>query len=179
MIGRVQANGQQSGRAQARGAARLPPARARTDARKPRAKRWLVAALIPCVCLCCRGENSSREQVQALLARISELDLHAPAVRRAQQIEALHALPLRDPALARVRDRCVQAHSGLLSAEREQAQARVRLQDQAARGGSDKAALQAIAASVAHAAATLQKAQGALGECQRSLRALVAGGGAG
>jgi hypothetical protein len=126
--------------------------------------------------LACGNDNSQRAETRALLERIAMLDLRASPTRRGEQVQALRALPLSDPALARVRDRCATAHAGLLSAENEQAEARERLDSATGQAAKvDQAALAAIAASVAHAKRTLGEAQGALDECQRSLRVLAAG----
>ena len=122
----------------------------------------------------CGGENSQRGEAQALLERISALDLKAVPAERARRIERLRALPLTDAGLARARDRCVLAHTGLLSAELEQALARQRLDAAAGRGTPvAKGELDAIAASVAHASQSLREAQAALPECEQSTRALA------
>jgi hypothetical protein len=121
----------------------------------------------------CGGDNSQREQTNALLSRIASIDLRAAPAERGRQIAALRALPLASFGLAHVRDLCATAHSGLLDAEREQAEARQKL-DQASQSPTrDEAALLAIAASVSHAKLSLAEAQKALTECQLNLKALV------
>lgn len=122
----------------------------------------------------CGGDNSRQQEARELLERISALDLKAPAAERARRIERVRALPVSDPRLLRVRELCTEAHAGLLSAELEQAVARQRLDAAQARAASaDRAELESIAASVAHASATLRAAQAALPECEQSMRALT------
>jgi hypothetical protein len=120
----------------------------------------------------CSASNSERTEAQALLERISAVDLRAPFADRERQVAALRALELRDAKLADVRDRCARVHAGLLAAEQEQATARDRL-GRAEQQKPDEAELQAIAASLAHAAAQLRAAQGELPACERSTRELA------
>lgn len=173
MIEPVQEQWQQTGEPVAQGS--TAALGARRDARGPKAAAIvrIVAALILVSALGCGDDNSQREQVNALLARIAALDLHAPPAERAKQIAALRALPLRSQGLAHMRDLCAQAHSGLLDAEREQADARQKLDRAAQSPTRDEAALFAIAASVATAQRSLGMAQRALGECQSNLAVLV------
>ena len=129
--------------------------------------------LIPVLALACGVQNSEREQAQELLTRISKIDLNAPFDRRWQQIEALRALPLAAPALHEARERCVQAHAGLLAAERQQADARTRIERAEASGTRDRAELAAIGAGLADAARALQHAHRALPDCEQQARALA------
>jgi hypothetical protein len=133
----------------------------------------IVAALILASVLGCGDDNSQREQVNSLLMRIAALDLHAPPDQRAKQIAALRALPLRSQGLAHMRDLCAQAHSGLLDAERVQADARQKLDRAAQSPTRDEALLLGVAAGVATAQRSLGQAEQALGECQRNLAVLV------
>lgn len=118
----------------------------------------------------CGGNNSQRREAEALLARISAVDLSAPFDQRARQVERLRALQVHDPQLAGVRDACVRVQAGLLEAERQQAAARERL------AGSSKpseAELDAVARKVASAGARLRQAQAELPACERSTRELA------
>jgi hypothetical protein len=116
--------------------------------------------------------NSHRTEARALLERISAVDLHAPFDARAEQIEKLRGLPLRDAQLIAVRDGCARVHEGLLSAERAQVGARERL-SHATPGTIADSELTAIAATVAQAGRQLQAAQGELAACERSTRELA------
>ena len=131
-----------------------------------------VAGVILLPHAACSRTNSERADAQALLERISAVDLRAPLPERARQVAALRGLELHDAALASVRDRCARVHAGLLAAEEEQANARERL-GRAEQQKPSEAELQAIAASVAHAAAQLRAAQGELPACEDSTRALA------
>lgn len=131
-----------------------------------------VANVILLLQTACARTNSERAEAQALLARISSVDLRASLPDRAAQIAALRGLVLRDAALVGVRDGCARVHAGLLAAEREQAGARERL-GRVEQQKPTEAELQAIAASVAHAAKQLQAAQGELPACEHSTRALA------
>lgn len=125
-----------------------------------------VAAMILPWALACGSRNSSRQEAQALLERISAVDLRAPHERRAQQVEALAKLPLASNELSAVRDACSKAHGGLLAAEREQAAARAALGRLAATAERDQAQLAAVAAQLSSAARQLQAAQAALPTCE-------------
>lgn len=142
------------------------------------ARRLVTNASAAALCVLfisgCGGENSERMQSKALLNRIAAVDLQAPLVERKHQIEALRALPLNVPALVALRERCAQAHAGLLDAEREQADARQQLDDVNA-AGRDPAALSRIAALLTHAGETLRTARTALPGCEQSIRALMHG----
>jgi hypothetical protein len=143
-----------------------------------RARARFVAALIPVFGLACGAQNSEREEARALLARISRVDLNASFELRGEQIAALREMPLTVPALLPVRERCVQAHSGLLAAERQQADARVRIERAEAAGpdggtARDPGELKAIAASLADAARALREAHQALPDCERQARELA------
>lgn len=118
------------------------------------------------------ADNTERAEARALLGRITDVDLRAPVLERGRQIDALRALGLRSPELVKIRDHCVQAHAGLLAAEREQTQVAQRL-DHAGAEGLGQAELAQIAASVAHAGQTLKSAQAALPGCEQSARMLV------
>jgi hypothetical protein len=118
-------------------------------------------------------QNSERAEAQELLTRISKLDLNAPFDVRGQQIEALRAFPLTVPAMHDVRERCVQTHAGLLAAERQQADARTRIERAEAAGTRDPGELTAIAASLADAARALQDAHRALPDCEKQARELA------
>lgn len=118
--------------------------------------------------------TTERTEARALLGRITEVDLRAPAPERGRQIDALRALELRSPALVTIRDQCVQAHAGLLAAEREQKEVRARL-DHAGAAAPAQAELAQIMASVAHAGQTLKTAQAALPGCTQSARMLAGG----
>ena len=133
----------------------------------------VVAALIPVLAAACGLQNSEREEAQELLTRISKLDLNAPFDVRGQQLEALRAFPLRAPALHDVRERCVQTHAGLLAAERQQADARSRIERAEAAGTRDPGELKAIAASLADAARALRDAHRALPDCEKQARELA------
>ena len=132
-----------------------------------------VAAMILSSALACGARNSSRQEAQALLERISAVDLSAPHERRAQQVEALAKLPLASTELAAVRDACAKAHGGLLSAEREQAAARAALDRLAAAPERDQTQLAAVAAQLSSAAGQLQAAQAALPTCETRARDLA------
>jgi hypothetical protein len=138
-----------------------------------RARARFVAALILLSAVACGGQNSEREEARELLTRISKLDLNAPFERRGQQIEALRALKLTVPALHEARERCLQAHAGLLAAERQQADSRARIERAEAEGRREQAELDAIATGLADAARALQHAQKALPECEQRARELA------
>ena len=80
-----------------------------------------------------------------------------------------------------MRERCLQAHAGLLAAERQQADARVRIERAEAAGAHagdagaqrDQAELKAIATSLADAARALRAAHQALPECEKQARDLA------
>jgi hypothetical protein len=131
--------------------------------------------LIPLLALACGGQNSEREQAKALLERIARVDLRASFEVRAQQIDALRSLPLREPALHELREQCVKAHAGLLAAERQQVAARQRIDSAEDAGRRDQAELAAIAAQLSQAANLLRAAHAALPECERRARNLVLG----
>jgi hypothetical protein len=140
-----------------------------------RARGAFVAALIPFFALACGTQNSQHEQAQALLERIARLDLRASFESRAQQIDALRRVQLREPALSQLRERCVQAHAGLLAAERQQLDARTRIERAEDAGQRDAAEIASIAAQLAQAAESLRTAHAALPECERRARELVLG----
>jgi hypothetical protein len=121
----------------------------------------------------CRGENSDREAARALLARISAIDVRAPLADRAARLRELLGLQLDDARLIRVRDECALAHGGLLSAEREQAEVRDRI-DRADREPVAASELASLRAALASAAASLRDAHSAMPECERSTRELTA-----
>jgi len=152
------------------------PAAARPRAMKPmncRARARFVAALILVSACACGRQNSEREEARELLTRISKLDLNASFELRGQQIEALRAVKLTVPALHEARARCLQAHTGLLAAERQQADSRARIERAEAEGRRDQAELDAIAAGLADAARALQHAQQALPDCEQRARELA------
>jgi hypothetical protein len=130
--------------------------------------------MVFCTLMACSvgADATEREEARALLGRIGDMDLRAPALERTRQIDALRTLALRTPALVKIRDHCVQAHAGLLAAEREQSQIAERL-DHAGAAGLAEAELTQIAASVAHAGQTLKLAQAALPGCEQSTRMLT------
>jgi hypothetical protein len=138
-----------------------------------RAPARFVAALIPLLALACGRANSEREEARELLTRISKIDLNASFDVRAQQIEALRGMALTAPALAQVRERCLQAHAGLLAAERRQADARARIERAEAGGPRNEAELTAIASGLADAARALQDALKALPDCEQQARDLA------
>jgi len=139
-------------------------------------QRFGISAPIVVFCMlmaCSMGaDNTERAEARALLGRITDVDLHAPVFERARQINALRALELRTPALAKIRDQCVQAQAGLLAAEREQTQLAQRL-DHAGAVALGQADMAQMAASVAHAGQTLKSAQAALPGCEQSTRMLA------
>jgi hypothetical protein len=170
MIRRVQARTQQTRERVLRCAGR----RWRLDRSQRRGFCQEVAVLILLLACACGGDNSQHEQARALLERISALDLNATPAERKRRLDRLHALPLTEERLVRVRDLCLEAHTGLLAAELEQTVARKRLD--AAQSGApnpDRKELEAIAAQVAHAATTLREAQAVLPECEQSMRGLA------
>jgi hypothetical protein len=140
-----------------------------------RARARFVALLIPIWWLACATQNSHHEEAQALLERISKVDLSASFDLRARQIDALRALQLHDPALHELRERCVQAHAGLLSAERQQVDARARIERIEDAGQRNPAEVAAIAAQLSDAAAALRAAHAALPDCEQRTRQLVLG----
>jgi hypothetical protein len=155
---------------------RKQPQAARQRAKKPmnsRARARFVAVLIPILASACGGRNSEREEARELLTRISKLDLNASFEQRGQQIEALRGVKLSVPALHEARERCLQAHAGLLAAERQQADSRARIDRAEADGRRDRAELAAIAAGLADAARALQHAHRALPECEQRARELA------
>src|SRR5262245_36434441 len=117
-----------------------------------RARARFVAALIPLLALACSRQNSEREEARSLLERIAAVDLRASFDQRAQRIDALRELALSSPKLHAVRERCVEAHAGLLAAERQQAAARIRIERAEDAGRRDPAEVAAIAATLAGAA---------------------------
>jgi hypothetical protein len=140
-----------------------------------RARARFVALLIPIWWLACSAQNSQHEEARALLERIARVDLRASFDVRGQQIDALRALQLRDPALHALRDRCVQAHAGLLAAERQQVDARARIERIEDAGQHDPAEVAAIAAQLSSAASALRAAHAALPDCEQQTRQLVLG----
>jgi hypothetical protein len=138
---------------------------------KTTAIRPFVAGLILLLCTSCNGENSEREDAEALLARIAAVDLNGPLDLREQQIERLRTLPLRSPAMAGVRDGCARVHAGLLAAEEQQVRARERLGR--AKQPVSQAELTAIAAEIGQASQRLQKANAELPACQHATRKLA------
>jgi hypothetical protein len=138
-----------------------------------RARARFVAALIPILAGACGGQNSDREEARELLTRISKLDLNASFDVRGQQITELRTLKLTVPTLHEARERCVQAHAGLLAAERQQADSRARIDRAEAEGRRDRSELDAIAASLAEAARALKHAHQALPECEQKARDLA------
>jgi hypothetical protein len=92
---------------------------------------------------------------------------------RGQQIAELRTLKLSVPTLHEARERCVQAHAGLLAAERQQADSRARIERAEADGRRERSELDAIAASLAEAARALQHAHQALPECEQKARDLA------
>lgn len=121
----------------------------------------------------CRGEKSEREPTLELLGRISAIDVDAPFADRAARLRDLMGLQLADPRLIRVRDQCALAHGGLLSAEREQAAVRARI-DRADREPVAAAELARLEAALARAAESLRDAHTGLPDCERSTRELTA-----
>jgi len=140
---------------------------------KSRARVAFVAALIPLLALACDTHNSQKEEAGRLLERISAVDLRAPFDVREHQIEALRELPLKQPAVREARARCVDAHAGLLAAERAQSRARTLL-DQTEDGGTrDRAALENIAQTLSLAARTLRASQKAMPACEQRAKELA------
>lgn len=131
--------------------------------------------LIPLWWLACSNQNSHHEEAQALLERIARVDLRASFAERGRQIDALRAVQLRDPALHALRERCVQAHAGLLAAERQQVDARARIERIEDAGQRNPAEVAAIAAQLSDAAAALRAAHAALPDCEQRTRQLVLG----
>jgi hypothetical protein len=121
----------------------------------------------------CHGEKSDREPALELLGRISAIDVHAPFADRAARLRELLGLRLADPRLLRVRDECATAHGGLLSAEREQAAVRERI-DRADREPVAAPELASLQSALARAAESLRDAHSALPDCERSTRELTA-----
>jgi hypothetical protein len=121
----------------------------------------------------CQRDKSDRESAQELLERISAIDVRAPFVDRAARLRELLGLPLVDARLKRVRDQCALAHGGLLSAEREQAAVRERL-DRADREPVAAGELARLQGSLARAAESLRDAHASLPDCERSRRELTA-----
>jgi hypothetical protein len=121
----------------------------------------------------CHGEKSEREPARELLGRISAIDVRAPIADRAAGLRELLGLQLADPELIRIRDQCALAHGGLLSAEREQAAVRERV-DGADRHPVDATELAALQSALARAAQSLRDAHAALPDCERSTRDLTA-----
>jgi hypothetical protein len=133
-----------------------------------------MSALLGLACHgACHGEKSEREPTLELLGRISAIDVHAPFADRAARLRDLMGLPLADPRLIRVRDQCALAHGGLLSAEREQAAVRVRI-DRGDREPVVATELAGLQEALARAAASLRDAHTSLPDCERSTRELTA-----
>jgi hypothetical protein len=135
--------------------------------------RASVAVVILAFVVCCGCGNSSRAEAQALLERISAVDLHASFAHREARVKALRDLPLASPELAKVRDACSKAHGGLLAAERSQAVARSELDRLAAATDRDQSDLAAVATRLKAAAAQLAAAQAALPLCEARAKELA------
>jgi len=121
----------------------------------------------------CHGEKSERAPAQELLGRISAIDVRAPLGERAARLHELLGLQLVDPRLIRVRDQCALAHGGLLSAEREQAAVRARI-DRAGHEPVAAAELASLQSALARAAESLRDAHTSLPDCEQSTRDLIA-----
>ena len=121
----------------------------------------------------CHGERSERGPALELLGRISAIDVHAPFADRAARLRELLGLRLGDSRLIRVRDECAMAHGALLSAEREQAAVRDRI-DRADREPVAATELASLKEALARAAESLRDAHSALPACERSTRELTA-----
>jgi hypothetical protein len=136
---------------------------------------WLILFLSPALVIGC-SKKDDRAQARALLDRISSLDLNASDAARESRLRELEAMPLRDHALRAVREVCLEAHRGLLAAEREQARARAAVEALEARypdGGLPQAEGAPVLASLAHSIETLKDAHAALPECQKRSRELA------
>jgi hypothetical protein len=133
-----------------------------------------VAGLILLCALACGRDNSHAKQARDLLERIARIDHRAPFAERQAQLDALRALPLGEPDLARTRELCVAAHAGLLTAEREQAEVRARLD---AAGGRQlpQDELTRLGIALSQAGERLTKANAALPDCEARTRALLEG----
>lgn len=139
-------------------------------------KKGVVVAALILVFSACSGEKTSRTQAQALLERISSLDIEASFEIRERQLRDLEVLPLRDPQLAAVRDQCLAAHRGLLRAEVEQDAASSALESAAAQygdAGIPPVETEAIAARIRKSSDSLAEAQHALPDCDRRTLDLV------
>jgi hypothetical protein len=153
-----------------------PRSGARAILPKNQVRRAFCVVLAALGLLACAREKSEFEEARALLERISALDPGASGPQRKARLDALSALPLTDPALARLRDQCFLAHGGLLRAELEQAAARARLsrlegRDAAAPDVQQQAAV--AAEEIRRSDAALADARGPFDQCTRETRALT------
>ena len=121
--------------------------------------------------LACGNEKNTRAEAIELLERISRLDVNGSHDARAAALEAIEAMPLREPALVAARKQCMTAHGGLLEAERAQHEVEQQL-EQSPRP-IDAAKLEALKARMAKANAALQAAGEALAPCEESTRELA------
>lgn len=119
----------------------------------------------------CGQQSHDGNEARALLERLTAIDLRASEGERAVRIAGLRSLPLAQPELRALRDRCVLAYGGLLAAERMQEDVRRRL-DHPSDAGFPPAELAALRASLAEATAQLGGARAALPECLDAAREL-------
>ena len=120
--------------------------------------------------------DARREEAGRLLQALDLLDVAAPVERREARIAALRGMAIQDPGLARVRDQCVAVHAGLLSAEREQAEAGRSLKAAAAMHagqGIPPADAERITQSIARSEQAWAAARAALPKCEAATRDLV------
>ncbi|MCS6799029.1 MAG: hypothetical protein NZ898_10955 [Myxococcota bacterium] len=119
--------------------------------------------------------KSRDEQARLLVETARRIDPDAPPSERRSAVERLRALPLAEPALAEVRETCVQGHDALLEAESQQDRARRLLEVLERGGGSGAAGGSQVRQALDASEAALGRARPLLERCQSRLARLERG----
>jgi hypothetical protein len=125
----------------------------------------------------CDREAESRAEARVLLEQLNTLSGDGSLVARKAALDALRTLKLRDPAHARTRDVCHEAHLQLLDAEASQVSARKTLEEASRRtqpGGSMPAERsQTVALELARSNDALARAKQNFPICEEATQKLV------
>ena len=124
----------------------------------------------------CDREGRTRAEARTFLALYEVTDHRAPIAERERKLGQIEQLTLTDPAIARTRDECVEAHRALIRGERGNEQAAAQLDRalvaQPDGGGIDPEDAQRIRAGIVQAERSVGDARERFERCEEQARSL-------
>ena len=124
--------------------------------------------------LACEQAPSERDEARRFVAAVTDLNPAGTPEERHAQLLALQGLSLHFETLRATRDRCLEAHTGLMLAEAAQATARAELLlAQRGDAGLPPDVTDRVAKSIRRANDQLEVAKGASEHCLQETRALA------